>query len=333
VAIILDEIVANKRLELAEQQQTVPLAQLEKAALARPAPLDFGAALQGSPGEVRLIAEIKRASPSKGPLRPDLDPRALARLYVENGAAAISVLTERRYFRGSGEDLRAVKAEISRPEAGPPGIATEETIVGSWCLECRQDAGGPGRTDSSAACVAAANHTWSSSTRDRAGVPVLRKDFIFDPYQVVESRAWGADALLLITAILPPDQLRALLGLTHQLGMKALVETHDAAEVQMAISADAKVIGINNRDLRSFAVDLATTEKLRHLIPADRLVVSESGISAREDVDRLRQCGVHAVLVGEALVKAGDVGVRTRELLSGNAGPYHAGPGHQLSPR
>lgn len=254
---ILDEIVEVKVEELTKRKQNIPLSELEKLGL-KGSKKDFAAALKGD--DVRLIAEVKQASPSRGVLRTDLDPVKLARTYAQNGAAAISVLTEERYFGGSLEHLAAI------------GEAMDN-------------------------------------------IPLLRKDFIFDPYQVHESRAYGAAALLLIVAILSDSELSELLSLSHELGMKCLVEVHNQAELEQAIMSGAQIIGINNRDLKTFAVDLETTRRLRPLIPEDRIVVSESGIKDRGDVQKLRQWGVDAMLVGEALVTAGDIDKKVRELL------------------
>ena len=254
---ILDEIVEAKVEELTKRKQDMPLSALEKLGL-KGSKKDFAAALKGD--DVRLIAEVKMASPSRGVLRTDLDPVKLARIYAQNGAAAISVLTEERYFGGSLEHLAAI------------GEAMDN-------------------------------------------IPLLRKDFIFDPYQVYESRAGGASALLLIVAILSDSELSELLSLSHELGLICLVEVHNQAELERAIMSGAQIIGINNRDLKTFAVDLETTRRLRPLIPQDRIVVSESGIKDRGDVQKLRQWGVDAMLVGEALVTAGDIDKKVKELL------------------
>ncbi len=259
---ILDKIVARVKADLAEQQARVPLEEMRRRAEAAPPPRDFLGALKGASltahREARLIAEIKKASPSKGVLIEDFDPVALARAYETGGASAISVLTEPHFFQGSLDYLAAVRA----------------------------------------ACL----------------VPVLRKDFIGDPYQVYQARAYGADAILLICAILDDADLALLLGLAHQLGMRALVEVHDEAETKRAIASGAQIIGVNNRDLRDFHVDTGVTLRLRKLIPADRVVVSESGLHTGEDVAAMAQADVQAVLIGEALVKASDVLEKVREL-------------------
>lgn len=254
----LDKIIAEKLEELGQKQKGIPLSELRAVIKGKPLPLDLAAALGGD--SLRLIAEVKRASPSRGVLRPDLDPVRLAKTYAQCGAAAISVLTESRYFRGSGEDLEAIRRKL--PD-----------------------------------------------------IPLLRKDFILKPYQVFESRAWGADALLLILAILDDGELEKLLSLSHELGMQCLVEVHNEEELKRALKHNAKIIGINNRDLDTMAVDINVTRRLRPLIPSDRLVVSESGIKGREDVQRLRESGVNAVLIGEALVTANDVAAKLKELL------------------
>jgi indole-3-glycerol phosphate synthase len=253
----LDRIIAEKLAEL-EQRQLAPLSELEAAVRGKPPPLDLAAALAGD--SLRLIAEVKRASPSRGVLRADLDPAKLAETYARCGAAAVSVLTESRYFRGSGEDLKAIRRKLPK-------------------------------------------------------IPLLRKDFILKPYQVFESRAWGADAILLIAAILDNSELKGLLSLSHELGMQCLVEVHNEEELKRALEQNARIIGINNRNLDSMAVDLNVTRRLRPLIPPDRLVVSESGIKGRGDIQKLREFGVNAVLIGEALVTASDVAARIKELL------------------
>lgn len=258
---ILDQIVADNRLELEATKRSLPLEELRRVALAQSPPLDFTAALRGD--RVRLIAEVKKASPSKGVIRADFDPVAIARIYAANGASAISVLTESKHFQGSLSYLKNIREALgdNRP-------------------------------------------------------PLLRKDFIFDPYQVYEARACGADSLLLIVAMLTPDKLRELLKLSHRLKMNCLVEVHNEAELEVALSCDASIIGINNRDLNTFSVDLSTTERLRPLIPAGRLVVSESGIKDHSDMEKLGRWGVDAVLVGESLMASDDIAAKMKELLS-----------------
>lgn len=260
---ILDEIVADKRIELAASQRRVSLARLRQMAQDQPPALDFAAALRGIGARhaVPLIAEVKKASPSAGLIRADFNPVQIAQTYADNGAAAISVLTEIKYFQGSLSHLRDIREALGDKR-----------------------------------------------------VPLLRKDFIFDPYQVYEARAYGADGLLLIVAILTPDKLRRLLALSRKLGMECLVEVHDEAEVEVALKSDARIIGINNRDLRTFKTDLSTTERLRPLIPKDKIVVSESGIKGRNDVAKLKRWGVDAVLIGESLMASSDIAARMKEL-------------------
>lgn len=256
---ILEDIVAHKKNELAKQKIAVPLNQLEKMIADRSACADFGAALKG--GKVKLIAEVKKASPSRGLICRDFDPISIARTYAENRAAAISILTESRYFQGDLKYLAEIRAALG--EQRPP---------------------------------------------------LLRKDFIFDPYQIYESMANGADALLLIVAILDFKQLKNLLELSHILGMQCLVETHNEEEIARAVTAGAQIIGINNRDLSTFTEDLNTTARLRPLIPGGRIAVSESGIKTPADMEKLGKWGVNAALVGETLMKAPDIGNMMKEL-------------------
>jgi indole-3-glycerol phosphate synthase len=255
---ILDRIVADKRDELAAAKAATPLAEMRHAGENAPAVRRFGVALTGA--RVGLIAEVKKASPSRGILRSDFDPVRLATEYRDAGATAISVLTDEKHFQGSLEHLRAVR------EALPDGPS------------------------------------------------LLRKDFLFEEYQLYEARSSGADAILLITAILNTSVLRSLIELAASLSMGVLVEVHDEQELERALAAGARIVGINNRDLRTFDVDLATTERLAPLAPPGTTIVAESGIFTREDVRRLEACGVHAVLIGEALVTAADPGKRIREL-------------------
>jgi len=257
-AMFLDKIVAEKREELKQRQETVPLPELRAAIMERPLPLNLAAALSGD--SLRLIAEVKRASPSRGVLCPNLDPVKLAGTYARCGAAAISVLTESRYFGGSREDLEVIKHAL--PD-----------------------------------------------------IPLLRKDFILKPYQVFESCAWGADALLLIAAILDDNTLEELLSLSHALGMQCLVEVHNQNELKKALAQNIKIIGINNRDLDTMKVDINVTRQLRPPIPRGRVVVSESGIKGRGEVQKLKEWKVNAMLVGEALVTANDVAAKIKELL------------------
>jgi len=253
---MLDRIMAQKREEVEQRKRVVPTTYLqERIACQKPA-LDLALALKGD--HIRLIAEVKQASPSRGMLSPNLNPTKLAQTYAEGGAAAISVLTEADYFMGSIEHLAAIREVVK--------------------------------------------------------LPLLRKDFIFDPYQVYESRAYGADALLLIAAILSQEQLRELVSLSHSLGLRCLVEVHNRDEVERAVLSEAEIIGINNRDLTTFTVDINTTHRLRPLVPKEKIVVSESGIKSRKDVEKLGKWSVHAVLVGEALVTASDIPAKIKEL-------------------
>ena len=257
---ILDAIVRDTRDEVARRRAQVPRAELERACAALASPRDFEGALRPAPGGVALIAEVKKASPSRGVLAPDRpwDPVGLARTYADHGAAAISVLTDEKYFQGRLELLAEIRAAVR--------------------------------------------------------VPLLRKDFTIDEYQLWESRAAGADAILLIVAILEPALLRDLLAAGKGLGLGALVEAHTAAEVDTALGAGARVVGINNRDLRTFETRLETTVALLPAIPPGITVVSESGFAGAADVRRVVTAGAHAVLVGEGLVRAPDVAAKVREL-------------------
>jgi indole-3-glycerol phosphate synthase len=257
---ILDKIVANKRKELEITREALPLQGLERMLQKQPPTKDFASALKGD--GIKLITEVKKASPSKGLICRNFDAVKIASTYAANGASAISVLTESKFFQGSLDDLRNVAQSLgeNRP-------------------------------------------------------PLLRKDFIFDPYQVYEARAFGADAILLIVAILTPEQLNELLNLSHNLEMKCLVEVHNESELDVALCSKAKVIGINNRDLKTFKVDITATQHLSNRIPHDRVVVSESGIKTRAHMEKTTEWGVHAVLIGETLLTAPDIAARIRELL------------------
>lgn len=263
---VLTRILTHKRIEVERQQRKLPLAKLNISLETAPPVRDFAAALR-KPDAVALIAEVKKASPSKGVFLENFDHLAIAQTYIANGAAALSVLTDAHFFQGSLKYLQGIRQ-----------------------LEDKAP---------------------------RTEVPLLRKDFILDPYQVYEARVYGADALLLIVAALDDTTLQALLTLTYELGMHALVEVHTAAELERALAAGARIIGINNRDLNSFQTTLETTERLAAQLPTgpDRpVLVSESGIFTAADVSRLRGCGVDAVLVGEALVTAPDIGAQVRAL-------------------
>jgi indole-3-glycerol phosphate synthase len=255
---ILDQIVATKRREVAEAKRRLPWIELEAQAADAPPVRDFKEAL-GGPGPIRLIAEIKKASPSAGLIRADFNPIAIARTYQAHGADALSVLTDVPYFQGHLSYLARVRAAVI--------------------------------------------------------LPILRKDFLIDEYQVIESRMAGADAVLLIAEILDDDELRVLLDRTRSLGMTALVEIHEPENLERVLDAGADVVGINNRDLRKFEVDLEQTFRLRERIPPDVLVVSESGIKDNGDVNRLQMAGVDAILVGESLMRQWDIGRAVEQLL------------------
>jgi indole-3-glycerol phosphate synthase len=243
---ILDQIFAAKRAELAEQRERVSLDTIKTAALRAPQPRDFVAALRHH--KPAIIAEVKRASPSKGDILPGLDPAAVARDYQAGGAAAVSVLTD-RHFKGSLADLSAVRAAVD--------------------------------------------------------LPILRKDFVFDPYQLYETQAAGADCVLLIAAMLQPDQLRALAALARELELAALVEVHNREEFSRAGELGAELIGINNRDLHTFRTDLATTSELLRGYNGGALIVSESGIEMPEHIRQLYAGGARAFLIGESLLRGG----------------------------
>lgn len=255
---LLDAIVRDKRDELRRRRAAVPQAALEARCRQVPPARDLEDALRPVPGGVRLIAEVKKASPSRGVLKADLDPVALATAYVRHGADAVSVVTDEKYFQGSLEVLEAVRAAVE--------------------------------------------------------VPLLRKDFTLDEYQLWEARAAGADAALLIVAILEPPLLRDLVTAAKGVGLAALVECHTAAEVEVGLAAGARIVGINNRDLKTFETRLETTLELVPLIPPGLIVVSESGFFTGDDVRRVVAAGAHAVVVGEGLVRAVDVGAKIREL-------------------
>jgi indole-3-glycerol phosphate synthase len=259
---ILQRILASKRSEVRQAQAARPLAALRRAADAAAAPRDFTAALRGrlDSGRPAVIAEVKKASPSKGVLRADFDPAAIAAGYAANGAACLSVLTDSEFFQGAPHFL--------------------------------------------------------AQARVASGLPALRKDFIVDAYQVVESRALGADAILLIVAALDDAQLHEFEALARALGMAVLVEVHDADELTRALRLATPLIGINNRNLRTFETTLETTIALLPSIPTGRIVVTESGILTPADVARMRAAGVHAFLVGEAFMRALDPGAELARLFA-----------------
>ncbi|MCS6772561.1 MAG: indole-3-glycerol phosphate synthase TrpC [Anaerolineae bacterium] len=262
-ASILEQILTYKReVEVPERMRALPLAELRRAAEAMPPACDFTAALRQTGGNVALIAEVKRASPSKGMfVQGAFDPAGIARLYVDNGAAAISVLTDQPFFKGALEHLRLVRSVVAQP--------------------------------------------------------VLRKDFVVDPYQVYEARAWGADAVLLIVAALDDAALRDLHRLAESLSLTPLVEVHNETEVERALNVGARLIGVNNRDLHTFRTDLTTTARCACRIraaSAEAVIVSESGIFTAEDVACVAAMGAQAVLVGEALITAPDMAAQVRAL-------------------
>ncbi|HVO24703.1 MAG TPA: indole-3-glycerol phosphate synthase TrpC [Candidatus Margulisiibacteriota bacterium] len=254
---ILDDIVRDKKADLQRVKAAVPLADLQQRALFRMPRRPFRAALEAR--HRAIIAEVKKASPSKGVMRADFDPVRIAVNYAQNGAAAISVLTEERYFQGHLDYLVAIRAAVS--------------------------------------------------------VPLLRKDFLVDPYQLYEARAFGADAVLLIVAILPDTLLQELLWLAEELNLCPLVEVHDRDELDRAVRSGAGLLGINNRDLRTFRTSLTTTEDLLPVVPPNALVVAESGIEVPADMERLERLGVGAFLIGEAFMRAPDPGARLAEFL------------------
>lgn len=254
---MLDEIMANHRDQLPKTMQEVPFEDLRAFASVAPPTRDFYAALK-APG-VSLIAECKKASPSKGLMVPHYDPVVLAQTYERAGASAISVLTDGRHFQGSLEHLRDVKESVR--------------------------------------------------------LPVLRKDFIFHPYQVYEARVAGADALLLLAAVLSDSEIRQLLALTHQLAMHALIEVHTEEELERVLRLNPRIIGVNNRNLQTFTVDFANTARLRTAIPPEIVTIAESGLKSADDVRQMAAIGVDAVLVGETLVRSKDVYQTTRALV------------------
>jgi indole-3-glycerol phosphate synthase len=257
---ILERIMAAKRAEVAAAKQAVSPAALEDLARSAPPPRPFVSRLLEKirQGEAAVVAEIKRASPSRGLLREHFAPAEIARSYEAGGAACLSVLTDREFFQGAPEHLQAARA----------------------------------------AC----------------GLPVLRKDFVFDPYQVYEARAMGADCILLIAACLSAGEMKALETCAQALGMAVLVEVHDAAQLDAALQLRTPLVGINNRDLRTFETRLETTLGLLQRVPKDRVVITESGIASPQDVARMRGTGIHAFLVGEAFMRAPDPGQALRAL-------------------
>jgi indole-3-glycerol phosphate synthase len=258
---ILKKIVGYKRGELAAIKVSLPLAELKARLADLPPPRGFAAALQRTHdvGATAIIAEVKKGSPSKGVIRADFNPLAIAATYAENGAACLSVLTDEHFFLGKLAYLTEIRKAVD--------------------------------------------------------IPLLRKDFIFDSYQIYEARGAGADAILLIAAMLDLPRLREFAALARELALDVLLEVHDQKELEAALATDCRLIGINNRSLHTFVTSLSTTERLAPIVPADRLIVAESAINTRADIVRLQQAGAKAFLVGEALMREPDIGAKLRELL------------------
>lgn len=257
---ILDTILAHKQAEVMERQAKRPLEELQACIADLPPTRDFLQALRTPRmGRVALIAEVKKASPSAGVIRPDFDPIEIARIYEANGASCLSVLTDERFFQGRDDSLLAVKEAVQ--------------------------------------------------------LPLLRKDFTVDAYQIYEARALGADAILLIAAALTPSQVAEYHGLAHDLGMAALIEVHTEDEMTVAQAVGASLIGINSRDLKSFVTDLGTVERLAALAPGGVTLVAESGLKTPADIARVADAGAQAILVGESFMRAPDIGAAVRKLL------------------
>ena len=254
---ILDEVIAAKKNELGKRKRKVALSLLSSKIHDLPSTRDFEGALIGK--SIALVAEIKKASPSAGIIRKEFNPLEIAKIYEENKAVAISVLTEEKYFLGKMDLLSRIK-KITK-------------------------------------------------------IPILQKDFILEEYQIYEARVYGADAILLIAAILPEKKMRNFLFLAHRLGMSAILEIHNQEELKKVLSAESRIIGINNRDLRTFKVDLNTTIKLKERVPSNRIVISESGIKNPKDIQLLKKHRVNAILVGETLLRSGDIGKKIKELM------------------
>ncbi len=261
--VFLDEIIKYKEKELKGTKRKFPIIELKERLDDLPPTKGFKEVfLSSAPAQkpiTRIIAEIKKASPSKGIMRNDFDPVEIARIYEQEGASAISVLTEAHYFKGSAEHLKLIRQAVK--------------------------------------------------------IPLLRKDFVFDEYQIYEARVWGADAVLLISAILDTNELRKLINLSKDLGLDCLLEVHNPEELEKALNTEGEMIGINNRDLHSFEVDINNTLKLIPMIPKGMVVISESGINTREEITRLQEAGVDGFLVGEALIREQDIGMKLRDFL------------------
>ena len=258
---ILERIVKAKRKEVAALKERIPLTQLKDARGNLHPVRDFRGAINNAP--CSIIAEVKRSSPSKGRIREEFDPAQIATIYRDNGAHAVSVLTDEAFFEGKAQYLTGITKSID--------------------------------------------------------LPLLRKDFVIDAYQIYETRFLGGDALLLIASLLEQGQLQEYIDLSTTLGLAPLVEVHTTEDLDKALAAGAEIIGINNRDLKTFSTDIKTTLELAPLIPSDRIVVTESGINTREDIEQLMEAGIHCFLIGEALMRAEDIGGKLRELLETGA--------------
>jgi indole-3-glycerol phosphate synthase len=255
---ILEKIIAHKKLEIEEQKRTMPFDEIRRKSESVTDTRDFKSAISRK-GKVNLIAEIKKASPSKGIIRQDFDPSAIASIYEQNGASAISVLTDEKFFQGNLSFLKITRSATS-------------------------------------------------------SLPLLRKDFIIDEYQIYQSKIAGADAILLIAAVLERQNLSRLLSIAEGIGLDCLVEVHTEEELREVLKTDVSIIGINNRDLHTFKTDIQTTAKLMQIMPDDKVVVSESGISSSDDVKFMKKCGIQAMLVGESLMASDDIALKVKQL-------------------
>jgi indole-3-glycerol phosphate synthase len=255
---ILDDIIVHKRIEIEQQKRSIPFDDVKRMSESVIDKRDFRGALSQK-GKVNLIAEIKKASPSKGIIRQDFDPSDIACIYEQNGASAISVLTDQKFFQGNLSFLKIARSVTS-------------------------------------------------------SIPLLRKDFIIDEYQVYQSKMAGADAILLIASVLEKQDLINLLAIAESIGLDCLVEVHTEEELRKVLQTNAEIIGINNRDLRTFRTDIQTTARLTQIIPNNKVVVAESGISSSEDVRFLKKCGVQAMLVGEAIMASKNIALKVKQL-------------------